>query len=66
MEKAQEKLVKMISEKLDVACSEGLPRLCKFIESDGGRETAEEMIYNMCANDGISVQTAMSVIDSDL
>jgi hypothetical protein len=62
----EQKLAKMISNKLDEACNEGLPRLCKYIESKGGRETAENMIYNMCATSGISIQTAMSTLNSDL
>ena len=60
-------LKKVISKELTDCCNKDhLPRLREFISSPEGMERAEDMIYSMCANDGIAVQTAMSNLDSDL
>ena len=62
-----EELKKVISKELTDCCNkEHLPRLREFISTPEGMERAEDMIYSMCANDGIAVQTAMSNLDSDL
>lgn len=56
-----------ISKELTDCCNKDhLPRLKEFISTPEGMERAEDMVYSMCANDGIAVQTAMSNLDSDL
>lgn len=52
--------------KAKTANKKALPRLAKYIERDEGFEHAEDVIFNMAAREGISVQAAMASYDSDL
>lgn len=43
-----------------------LPRLANYISTDAGFEHAEDVIFNIAAREGISVQAAMASYDSEL
>lgn len=43
-----------------------MPALSSMGSTDVGRERLEDLIYQMCATDGIAIQTAMSTLESDL
>jgi len=62
----EKKLSDLIEQQLDKACKTNLPRLCDLIERKEGRQTALSMIFSYCKLNGVSVQTAMAVIDSEL
>lgn len=65
MEPAQE-LLNLIEEQLKTVCPTQLPRLCEFVKSDEGKETAQRMIFEYCTEHGVSVQSAMAHIDTEL
>ena len=65
MEPANE-LMSIIEKQLDEACKTNLPRLCAFCETPEGKETAANMVFDYCTNNGVSVQTAMAHIDSEV
>lgn len=56
----------MIVARLDDCCPTKLPRLKMFVSTPEGIEQARDMIFEMCAREGMAIQTAMSLIDSDL
>lgn len=56
----------MIADELSKCCETRLPRLRDFLKTPEGLETAQNAIYQMCATQGISIQTAMSLYDSEL
>lgn len=62
----QEQLRQVIAAHLDKCCEQRLPRLKRFISTEGGRENAENIIFEQCKAEGIAVQTAMSNLDSEL
>lgn len=66
MTKDQQKLTELIEEKLDTCCPTNLTKLKKFISTDNGKEVAVDMIFGICDSSGISVQSAMAQLDSDL
>lgn len=61
-----EELTAIIEERLQNVCADNLPRLCNFCKEEVGRETATNMIFEYCMAQGVSVQTAMAHIDSEL
>lgn len=62
----EEELKKLIADALVDPCKTNLPRLCDFVETEEGKETATTMIFEYCTNQGVSVQEAMAQIDSEL
>lgn len=44
---------------------EALPSLAKHIDEDTAFEQTEDVIVHLCATEGMSVQTAMSILDSE-
>lgn len=55
--------IKAHLDKMDHEC--GIwPNLCEQVRTPQGREVAEGVLFNMCATDGVAVQTAMSTYDS--
>lgn len=63
---SEQKLRNLIDTELDKCCDVRLPRLLAYISTPEGKEHAADIIFNMCAADGIAVQTAMSILDTDL
>lgn len=59
-------LKELIEQELNKCCKTSLPRLKKHISTDVGRETAQANIFRICKASGVSVQTAMSQIDTEL
>lgn len=67
MEKSpEEELIKLIESLLDKPCETNLPRLCEFVKTAEGKETAVVMIKNYCIENGCSVQQAMAHIDGEI
>lgn len=62
----EEELQDLIYNLVKNACKTNLPRLCNFVETEEGRQTATQMIFDYCTDNGVSVQTAMAHIDSEL
>lgn len=65
-EKVKEQLRASIREELDSPNCKKLKNLCAQLDTEQGRETAEEWIFTQCATYGLAVQTAMSDYDSSL
>lgn len=63
---AEDQLKQLIEKELDNCCSNTLPRVKSKIKEQAGREMVAAMAFNLCKNEGISVQTALSEIDSEL
>lgn len=61
-----EELKQLIEQQLNNACETNLPRLCDFCKTEAGRETAANMVFDYCINNGVGVQTAMAHIDSEI
>lgn len=61
-----EELKQLIEEQLTKACETNLPRLCAFCKTEAGAETAANMVFEYCLTNGVSVQTAMAHIDSEI
>lgn len=60
-------LKKQIADQLQDCCNKNhLPRVQNFISTSEGMERAETLLFEMCASDGIAVQTAMSQLESEL
>lgn len=66
MKDLESNLRTLINKHLDQCCPSNLPRLKAFIASDEGREHAEDLLFSMCKKEGIAVQTAMSLLDTEL
>jgi hypothetical protein len=66
MKTPKEQLLKVIEKLLKSACTTNLPRLCDMTATPEGFETAQQMIFSYCTENGVSVQTAMAHIDSEL
>jgi hypothetical protein len=64
--KAQIELLRLVDRHIDRVSYRTLPRLYKYISTDNGRQSAIDMIFSMCNADGVSVQSAMAQLDSDL
>ena len=65
--KDQRELLVLINQHLDECCNENiLTSLKKKITTQAGRDAVENMVYALCDSEGMSVQSAMSQIDSDL
>ena len=64
--KNEEHLQSLVRRELHMINPAQLPRLSKFIETDTGFERAEDIIYNIAAREGISIQAAMASLDSDI
>lgn len=62
----EKQLTDVISIQLDNCCKKTLPRLAEKIKEPAGRAMVEAMIFNICTDEGVSIQTAMSEIDSEL
>lgn len=57
-------LMDIINKELDVCCPKSLPDLKAMIDLNG-KEAIAELVYNICANEGLSVQSAMAQLDSE-
>jgi hypothetical protein len=66
MNQAETELKKLIQDSLDNVNPTILPRLAAYISSAEGRESAEIQVFNICASQGVSIQTALSLLDSEL
>lgn len=66
MNATEQKLRELIGKQLDKCCSTKYADLGKFISTPEGKKRASEIIFSMCATEGISVQQAMSALDSDI
>ena len=64
--KPEQLLRAKIAEHLDTCCDGRWPNLKEYISTDHGREQAQDMAFYDCANNGVSVQTALSSIDTRL
>lgn len=62
----EEELIALIEKELENPCATNLPTLCDFVKTDTGKQTATRMIFDYCLNNGVSVQTAMAHIDTEL
>jgi hypothetical protein len=62
----EEELKELIYDLVKKACTTNLPRLCSFAETEEGKQTATQMIFDYCIENAVSVQTAMAHIDSEL
>jgi|TARA_R110000744_G_scaffold367373_4_gene476818 hypothetical protein len=62
----EKELRELIESELKACCTDRLPRLKAHIQTQSGMENAQAIIYKMCENDGISVQSAMSSLDTEL
>lgn len=56
----------LISEALKNPCETNLPRICEMIKTEEGREVVSSMIFTYCKTNGVSVQTAMAHVDSEI
>lgn len=59
-------LRKMIREKIKQMDQRALPELFAMASTEQGTETLEGMIFGLCADRGISIQTAMSTLESEM
>lgn len=62
----ENELVQLIEQLLKNPCQTNLPRLCEFVKTQAGKETATTMIKEYCIEHGVSAQEAMAQIDSEL
>lgn len=62
----EEYLQALVRRELHMIDKKALPRLANYISTDEGFEHAEDVIFNIAAREGISVQVAMASYDSDL
>lgn len=62
----EDELIDLIEKALDDPCTTNLPTLCEFVKTPEGKQTAVRMVYEYCVNNGVSVQTAMAHIDTEL
>ena len=62
----ENELITLIEAQLDNVCETNLPRLCAFVKIPEGKQTATRMIFDYCLDNGVSVQTAMAHIDSEI
>jgi hypothetical protein len=59
-------LRQMIADKITEMDQRALPELFAMASTEQGAETLESMIFSMCADRGISIQTAMSTLESEM
>jgi hypothetical protein len=64
--KPESELRKLINQHLQQCDATILPTLKEKISTPEGMQTVGEMVYNICSTEGVSVQTAMSQLDSSL
>lgn len=62
----EEELIALIEKELENPCATNLPQLCEFVKTETGKQTATRMILEYCTSNGVSVQTAMAHIDTEL
>jgi hypothetical protein len=62
----EDELIGMIEKEVAKCCNTNLPTLSEFVKTDEGKQTATRMIYEYCVNNGVSVQSAMAHIDTEL
>lgn len=62
----EDQLTELIETLLDKPCETNLPRLCDFVKTPEGKETAVVMIKNYCTENGCSVQQAMAHINGEI
>lgn len=66
LEILEAELKKQISLEFDKCCQPELKTLSAFIATPTGRERAENIVFEICSTQGIAIQSAMSLLDSDL
>lgn len=64
--KPEKKLEQLIAKHLKVCDTDNFPKLCNMASTDDGLEAASDMVYQYCVNNGVSVQTAIAFIESEL
>lgn len=62
----EQQLRAKINQHLTVCCSSALADLHELIQDESGMQQAEDIIFEMCKQRGISVQSAMTKLNSDL
>lgn len=62
----EQQLRDLIEKEFNKCCQTSLPRFKKAISTDAGRERMADVVFEMCSANGYAVQTAMSLLDSDL
>lgn len=62
----EDELIEMIEKELANCCNTNLPTLNTFVKTAEGMQTATRMVFEYCLNNGVSVQTAMAHIDTEL
>lgn len=62
----EDELIELIEKELSNCCNTNLPTLATFVKTPEGFQTATRMVYEYCVNNGVSVQSSMAHIDTEL
>ena len=62
----EKELEQLVKSHLKVCDTENYPKLCEMTSTEEGLEAASNMVYEFCIHNGVSVQTALALIESEI